>query len=131
VFSSVVPQRGQERSRAVTEIPHRAASRPQAAGNVTATPTVPVAGDPSPQTSQAPTSKPVARAADAAAPTLTTAAPTVTAPVVPGITVPEVTVPAVSLPDVQLPEVKLPAVQLPTVQLPAVQLPAVQLPKLP
>jgi RNA polymerase sigma-70 factor (ECF subfamily) len=133
VFSSVVPQRGQERSRAVTEIPHRAASRPQAAGNVTATstPTVPVGAAAPLQTSQAPASKPVARAADAAAPTLTTAAPTVTAPVVPGITVPEVTVPAVSLPDVQLPEVKLPAVQLPTVQLPAVQLPAVQLPKLP
>jgi RNA polymerase sigma-70 factor, ECF subfamily len=128
VLTSVVPQRGQERSRAVTEIPHRAASRPQAAGNVTATPTVPVAGDPSLQTSQAPTPKPGARAADAEAPTLTSAAPTVTAPVVPGITVPEVTVhevtvPAVSLPDVQLPEVKLPAVQLPTVQLPAVQLP--------
>ena len=114
VLTSVVPQRGQERSRAVTEIPRRAASRPQVAGDVTATPTVPAVADASLQTSQTPMSKPSPPAADAKAPTATTPAPTAAAPALPSITVPEVTVPAVSLPDVQLPEVKLPAVQLPT-----------------
>jgi RNA polymerase sigma factor (sigma-70 family) len=115
--TSVMPERGQERSRSVTEVPRRAASRPQLVGNVTATPTVPAASDASPQTSQAPTSKPSPPAADAKAP-VTTLAPTAAAPALPAITVPAVTVPAVSLPDLQLPEVKLPAVQLPPVQLP-------------
>jgi hypothetical protein len=119
-LNSVVPQRGQERSRSVTEIPRRAASRPQVVGNVTATPTVPAAADASLQKSQTPTSNPGPPADDVKAPT---AALTGTAPALPAITVPDVTVPAVSLPDVQLPEVKLPAVQLPTVQLPPVQLP--------
>jgi hypothetical protein len=117
-LNSVVPQRGQERSRSVTEIPRRAGSRPQVVGNVTATPTVPAAADASLQTSQAPRSKLSPPAGDTKAPTVTTAAPTGTAAALPAITVPAVTVPAVSLPDVQLPEVKLPAVQLPTVQLP-------------
>ena len=130
-LNSVVPQRGQERSSALTEIPRRGASRPQVAGQVTATPTVPAAADASLQTSQTPTSKPRLPAADVKAPTVTTPAPTAAAPALPAITVPEVTVPAVNLPDVQLPEVKLPAVQVPAVQLPPVQLPAVQLPKLP
>ena len=128
--TSVMPQRGQERSRSVTEIPRRAASRPQVVGDVTATPTVPAATDASPQTSQTPTSKPAPPAAATKAP-VTTPAPTAAAPALPAITVPAVTVPTVSLPDLQLPEVKLPAVQLPPVQLPPVKLPAVQLPKLP
>jgi RNA polymerase sigma factor (sigma-70 family) len=132
VLTSVVPQRGQERSRVVTEIPRRATSRPQVAGNVTATPTVPATAAASMQTSQIPTSKPNAPAADAKAPTVTTTtAPTAAALALPAITVPEVTVPAVSLPDAQLPEVKLPGVKLPEVQLPDVQLPTVQLAKLP
>jgi RNA polymerase sigma factor (sigma-70 family) len=132
VLTSVVPQRGQERSRVVTEIPRRATSWPQVAGSVTATPTVPAAADASMQTSQTPTAKPNAPAADAKAPTVkTTTAPTAAAPALPAITLPEVTVPAVSLPDAQLPEVKLPGVKLPEVQLPDVQLPTVQLPKLP
>ena len=129
VLTSVVPQRGQERSRVVTEIPRRATSRPQVAGSVTATPTVPATAAASMQTSQIPTSKPNAPAADAKAPTVTTTtAPTAAAPALPAITVPEMTVPAVSLPDAQLPEVKLPGVKLPEVQLPDVQLPDVQLP---
>lgn len=133
VLSSVVPLRGQERSRAVTEIPHRAASRPQAAANVTATstPMVPVGAAAPLQASQAPASKPSPSAAGGEAPTVAIPAPTAAAPALPAITLPGVTVPVVSLPDVQLPEVKLPAVQLPIVQLPTVQLPAVQLPKLP
>jgi RNA polymerase sigma-70 factor (ECF subfamily) len=131
VLTSVVPQRGQERSRAVTQTLRRGASRPQVPGEVTATPAVPAAADASLQTSQAPTSRPSPAADAAKAPTATTPAPTVAAPALPAITLPEVTVPAVSLPDVQLPEVTLPAVQLPTVQLPPVQLPLVQLSKLP
>jgi RNA polymerase sigma-70 factor (ECF subfamily) len=129
--TSVLPQRGQERNRPATEIPRRAASRPQIAGEVTATPTAPAVADASLQMSQTPTSKPGPPAADAKAPTATTPPPTATAPALPPITVPEVTVPAMSLPAEQLPEVKLPAVQVPAVQLPAVQLPPVQLPKLP
>jgi RNA polymerase sigma-70 factor (ECF subfamily) len=129
--TSLVPQRGQERNRPATEIPRRAASRPQIAGEVKATPTAPAVADASLRTSQTPTSKPGPPAAGAKAPGATTPALTATTPALPPITVPEVTVPAVSLPDVQLPEVKLPAVQVPAVQLPAVQLPPVQLPKLP
>jgi RNA polymerase sigma-70 factor (ECF subfamily) len=123
VLSSLVPQRGQERNRPATEIPRRRASRPQLAGEITATPTAPAVADASLETSQTPTAKPSPPAADVKAPTATTPAPTATAPALPPITVPQVTVPAVSLPDVQLPEVKLPAVQLPPVQLPPVQLP--------
>jgi RNA polymerase sigma-70 factor (ECF subfamily) len=126
--TSVLPQRDQERNRPATEIPRRVASRPQIAGQVTATPTAPAVADASLQT---PTSKPSPPGADVKAPTATTPAPTATVPALPPITVPEVTVPAVSLPAVQLPEVKLPAVQVPAVQLPAVQLPPVVLPKLP
>jgi hypothetical protein len=111
-LTSVVPQRGEERSRSVTEIPRRAASRPQVVGNATATPTVPAA-DALLQTSQTRTSKPSPPAVDAKTPTVTTPAPTAAAPALPAITVPEVTVPAVSLPTVQLPPVQLPAVQLP------------------
>jgi RNA polymerase sigma-70 factor (ECF subfamily) len=118
VLGSFVPQRGQERSRAVDETHRPGASRPQVAGEVTATPTVPAASDTSLQTPQAPASKPGPPATDVKAPTATTPVPTAVAPVLPAVTVPEVTVPAVSLPDVQLPEVKLPAVQLPPVQLP-------------
>jgi RNA polymerase sigma-70 factor (ECF subfamily) len=118
VLTLLAPQRGQERSRSVTEIPRRAASRPQVAGEVTATPTVPAAADALLRTSQTPTSKPSPPAADVKAPTVTTSGPTAAVPVLPAITVPEVSVPAVSLPDVQLTEVKLPAVQLPAVQLP-------------
>jgi len=122
-LTPVLPQRGQERIRAVTETLRRAVSRPQVAGNVTPTPTVPAAAAASLQTSQTPTSKPSPPAADAKAPTVTVPAPTAAAPVLPTITVPAVTVPPVSLPDVQLPEVKLPELQLPDVQLPAVQPP--------
>ena len=50
----VAPQRGQERSRGVTEIPRRPMSRPQIASDVTATPTVPAVAAVSPQASQAP-----------------------------------------------------------------------------
>jgi RNA polymerase sigma-70 factor (ECF subfamily) len=121
--TSVLPQRGQERSRSVTEIPRRAASRPQVAGNVTATPTVPAVATVLPQASQAPMSKPSSPPADAKAPIATIPAPTAATPTLPAITLPEVTVPSVSLPVVQVPEVKLPAVQLPNVQLPVVQLP--------
>jgi hypothetical protein len=121
--TSVLPQRGQEWSRSVTEIPRRAASRPQVVGNVTATPTVPAVATVLPQASQAPMSKPSSPPADAKAPTATIPAPTAATPTLPAITVPEVTVPSVSLPVVQVPEVKLPAVQLPDVQLPVVQLP--------
>jgi RNA polymerase sigma-70 factor (ECF subfamily) len=121
--TSVLPQRGQERSRSVTEIPRRAASRPQVAGNVTATPTVPAVATVLPQASQAPMSKPSSPPADAKAPIATIPAPTAATPTLPAITLPEVTVPSVSLPVGQVPEVKLPAVQLPNVQLPVVQLP--------
>ena len=131
MLTSIVPQRGQEQSRAVTETLRRGASRPQVAGGLTATPMVPAAPGASLQMSQTPTSRPSPPADAAKAPTATTPAPTAAAPALPAITLPEVTVPAVNLPDVQLPEVKLPAVQLPTVQLPTVQLPPVQLPKLP
>jgi RNA polymerase sigma-70 factor (ECF subfamily) len=123
VLASVVPERGQERSRSVTEVPRRAASRPQVAGKVTATPMVSAAADASLQTSQTPTSKSSPPAADAKGPTVTTPAPIAAAPALPAITVPVVTVPSVSLPAVQLPEVKLPERQLADVQLPAVQLP--------
>ena len=122
-LTSILPQRGQERSRAVTEVHRRAVSRPQVAGDVTATPTVPAVATVSPQASQAPVSKLSAPPNGVKVPTATIPAPTAATPTLPAITVPEVTVPSVSLPVVQVPEVKLPAVQLPDVQLPVVQLP--------
>ena len=123
VLTPIVPQRGQERSRPVTEIARRAGSRSQVAGNVTPTPTVPAAAAAPMQTPQTPTAKPSPLAADAKAPTVTIPTPTAAARALPAITVPEVTVSAVSLPGAQLPEVKVPEVKLPEVQLPDVQLP--------
>ena len=116
-LDSVVPQRGQERNGPISQTLRRGASRPQVAGDVTATPTVPT-WDVSRQTSLTPTLKPRAQAADVKAPIATTPAPTAAAPALPAITVPAVTVPPVIVLDVQLPEVKLPAVQVPAVQLP-------------